>query len=637
MSASRRRLYLVAALCSSLAVLAGCGGGGSTHVAPLAPMFTSTPPPAAEQDTAYSYSIAATDPSGGTVSFALTSAPTGAVLSGSSVAWTPPASQSRLANSFTVTATTSEGGTATQSWSVSPTGTITVNTTDTFWTSTGPQPFPAQFPLGAALVPNTDGSLTVTQGSFTAPGVFSIPGVPAGYYWLATGLNLTNIFDAIWTSSSTVDFGRDLPGPQEALTTMQNTTFNFNLSGLDATSTPSLVAIYPDPGILLTPAAGATTESASVTVDSPLDWSKIDTVFLMQYEPMSLGTLNNLVLGPALTLSDPGFTNGGTNTITGALVPSAQSSVNINVPGSQWAPLFGSIGPSAAVVIGSSLSVSAEPFITGRNQSPDPFIANLPLVMPVPVPGISSSPGLPPNFCLGSGGALPTPVLASQPAVLTDQNFGALEYGDAFPSSWTRAIAFCQVAGVPIPIVGAPGTSLPFPMPFGVAVPPSGAPSLAPLAGPVQNPTMNGASLFTQSTINTTAVTLSWSTPPGATPFGYRIAVLIQTAIPHGVQYAAAGDFTTAKNSVNLPPLTAGNTYVFIITTAVDAAAIVETSPNRSALPTGFANIVSAPITVSSGAKAGVIRGDTKAYAELTCRKGKTAVTSFFSPLLPPK
>src|SRR5580704_8916022 len=120
-----------------LLVIAACGGGSGTHVAPMAPVFTSTPPTNALQDNPYSYSISATDPSGGTVSFALTTGPTGAAVSGSSLSWTPAATQSRLANAFTVTATTSEGGTATQSWSVSPAGTVTVNQVTTYWTSSG--------------------------------------------------------------------------------------------------------------------------------------------------------------------------------------------------------------------------------------------------------------------------------------------------------------------------------------------------------------------------------------------------------------------------------------------------------------------------------------------------------------------
>ena len=630
MPTSRRRLFSLLGLCSAV-VLNACGGGGSMHVAPLAPVFTSTPPSAAAQDTPYSYSIAATDPSGGTVTFSLTTAPTGAALSGSSLAWTPPASQSRTSNSFAVRATTSEGGTATQSWTVSPTGTVTASMIETFWTPAGPQPFPDTIPIGAAFVPNADGSLTVIQGSFASPGIFSIPTVPAGYYWLVTGVNLTNLYDAIWTSSSTVDLGRDLPGSPLPVTSPQSTIFNFNLNGLDATASPSLVSVSTgnsplDPNFSLDPPAEATTEAASVAVAGPVDWSKIENAFLMQYEPVSLGTLNSLVLGPALTVPDPGFTEGGTNTVSETLAASPQASLNVSVPGSQWAPLFDNVGPSAATVWGSWLSISAEPFVTGRNQSPNPFVSDLSLVAPTPVATLGGGPiTLPPDFCLG-GAVIPDAISINQPGILTDQTFGTLDYGDPFPSTWTRAVEFCQMAGVPIPVVGTAGT-FPFLLSYGVAVASSSSPSLAPLAEPVLNPTINGANLFAQSTIATTSVTLSWSTPQGTTPFGYRIAEFIQSPIPHGVQYAGAGEFATAKTSVTLPPLTAGNTYVFVITTAVDGVANMETSPNRSALPTAFANVISAPITVSSGAQKTLIRGDAKAFAELTRRRMKPPIT----------
>ena len=267
-----------------------------------------------------------------------------------------------------------------------------------------------------------------------------------------------------------------------------------------------------------------------------------------------------------------------------------------------------------------------EPFVSGRNQTPDPFALNLHLVTGLPEP--IGPPQLQPDFCL-NGSAEPVGIPAPQPAILTDEDFGSLPYGDPFPSSWTRAVAFCQVFAVSIPVVGSPGTTLQFPLPYGVAVPPSSSPSLAPLAEPVLSPTVNGASLFTENTINTTVVTLSWTAPQGTAPFGYWITAFTQTPIPDGVEYAFAGEFGTAKTSATLPPLAAGQTYVFIITTAVDAAANMETSPRRSALPTGFANVISAPVIVSSGATPPAIHGDAKLFAELFGRRMKIPATRF--------
>jgi len=596
--------------------------------APPAPILTSTPGIAASQGALYSYQVSATDPAGGAVAFSLAVSPAGATLVGNQLNWTPDAAQSRVANSFTITATTSSGGTKTQSWTVTPTGTITVSVIDTFWTSTGPQTNPGGCALCAAVVPNADGSYTVIPGSNTAPGTVTIPNVPGGYYWLAVSHNLADDITAgFWTSSSTVDLGRDISGSLTAGTTSQNTIFDFNIGGLDPTSSPSLVAVST-PNFVMSADSDATTASGTTTIDGTEDWSKVDTVFLRQYEPASLGSLNFLTLGPALTLTNPGYIDGATNTIAETLQPSPQTSLDLSVPGSQWASLLnGNLGPSAAQVLGSWLSVTAEPFITGRNESPDTLAPNVALVTdPLPTVGLLGSPI---DFCL-DGALLGLPPIGES-AILTDQDFGALNYGDPYPSSWTRAVEFCQAATVSFPVMGSSITSFPFPLPFGVAVPPSSSPSLAPLAEPVRNPTVNGGSLFTVSSVDTTAITLSWSAPAGAAPAGYRILLYTEISMPNSVALASAGTFGTAQTSVTLPPLMAGQTYIFIITTVADAATNMETSPYRSALPAGFASVISAPVTIDSGAMAPAVHGDAQAFQQLFRQKGKPFMTRFAS------
>src|SRR5208282_1320130 len=104
-----------------LTCLVACGSNSNST--PQNPVFTSTPVTAASQDTSYIYQLAATDPSGGTVTFSLVTEPAGATLSGSTINWTPTAAESRISNSFTAKATSSSGGGATQSWTVTPTGT----------------------------------------------------------------------------------------------------------------------------------------------------------------------------------------------------------------------------------------------------------------------------------------------------------------------------------------------------------------------------------------------------------------------------------------------------------------------------------------------------------------------------------
>jgi hypothetical protein len=199
---------------------------------------------------------------------------------------------------------------------------------------------------------------------------------------------------------------------------------------------------------------------------------------------------------------------------------------------------------------------------------------------------------------------------ASQPAMIADQNFGTLQYGDPFPSSWTRELAFCQQVNAVIPV----GTlNLPFPLNFGEAVVPSNFP-LAPLAQPVQNPTINGSSLFTTTSVNNTVVTLDWSAPGGTSPYGYTIYPLQVIQMQNVIEFLESGVYSTAKTSITLPPLTAGNTYVFVIATLVDGIANMETSPYRSQLPTGLASVLSAPITINSGAASPQLRGHQKEW-----------------------
>ena len=76
------------------------------------------------------------------VSFALTTAPAGAVLSGNTITWTPTTPQSRIANKFRVTATAAAGDVSTQSWAVTPSGTVHLSWIDTYWKASGPLTVP---------------------------------------------------------------------------------------------------------------------------------------------------------------------------------------------------------------------------------------------------------------------------------------------------------------------------------------------------------------------------------------------------------------------------------------------------------------------------------------------------------------
>src|SRR5215471_14598895 len=154
---------LLLLIVAGLALLTSCGGSMHAATPPPAsqtPAFSSTPATAASEGVPYTYSLAASAPSGAPVSFALTTAPAGAVLSGNTLTWTPTHAQSRVANNFAVSATTAAGGSASQSWSVSPAGNVQVNWIDTYWTEAGPVQVPVAANLQQFLevvVPQPDG------------------------------------------------------------------------------------------------------------------------------------------------------------------------------------------------------------------------------------------------------------------------------------------------------------------------------------------------------------------------------------------------------------------------------------------------------------------------------------------------
>ena len=119
--------------------------------------------------------------------------------------------------------------------------------------------------------------------------------------------------------------------------------------------------------------------------------------------------------------------------------------------------------------------------------------------------------------------------------------------------------------------------------------------------------------MFTPATLTTTSPTLSWNAGSGTTPIGYIVEVFVATTLATGQQlYRPSGFYSTAKTSFTPFSLSGGNTYVFVITTVVNAGANMETSPHRSALPGGSASVISAPITVGAGAAPRLVRGDAR-------------------------
>jgi len=531
---------------------------------------------------------------------------------------------SLLALVFFTAAMLTACGSGSSSPASSPPRTVTVNWVNTYWSPNGqvqvPEPASAALNI-EALVPQADGSITLLKGSATStPGVFIIPNVPAGNYWLAAGGG-----GAFWTSTSTFDAGTDIAAGQTPLTSTSNTTnFDISVGGIASESTEEWVEFLTDPPFGFVQ-FGILPDSTSLTggfgFGGDTDWSQINTGFLMQYELETLGSLNNYVLGPELTLSNLAFTNGATNTISGTLNPATETSLNLSVTGSGWASVFNNVGPAAANVQDSVLTLTAEPYVTGVNAGPYSIILPaLSLVAPTPgglgffQQGQTEYFDPEAAFCADFTGEPSAYVVPINPPILTDQNFGALQYSDPFDPAWTRALALCQQATIPIPIQNSSDTYS-FVLVDGESAAPSNSP-LAPLALPVQNPTINGSSILTANTADTNTPALSWTAPTGAAPYGYRVGEFVLTTLNGAPYFQQVGIYSTSATSVTLPPLAGGNTYIFTITTEVDGVANMQTSPYRSALPTGFASVVSAPITIGPAA-APQINGDIEEWRSL--------------------
>lgn len=477
------------------------------------------------------------------------------------------------------------------------TRTVTVNVFDTYWGPTGPTQVPSPDAIGlivAAFVPQPDGTQAFLPGSMTSPGVFSIPNVPIGYYWLniadygspLPAQLLAQYFPpgGYWTSATAIDAGTDVPGPYVQSSSGGNVTLSIS-GGVQGDT--ALMYLF-----------GGTNLTDVSNGEQFDDLGGIKMAVLAEYGNSSFGALNAAVLGPEVTDSNLTVVNG---TLSEALQPSPQISLSIGVSGAQWMSLFNQSSPTAPALMGFGLQVASEAFVTpGVNATCDaPWGAYITLAVPnayalgfCPVVPIARAP---------SSGLLPIDSPNGvYPAPATDQTIGTLQYGDPFPADWAHTLSFWETALVTFP-TSNPTVALP--LVDGETVAPSDSP-LAPLVSQVQGPTIDGANLFSSQTLSTTTPTLSWSPPQTGVPFGYLVEPFTTVSVNGQYEeYFPMGFYFTAKTSVQVFPLTPGTTYVFRISSLVDGgAANVETTPFRSALPQAFSSLVSAPITISSTA-----------------------------------
>jgi hypothetical protein len=612
MTCLRKTLPIVLLFTANIFV--GCGGGGGGTTMHATPQFTSTPIMAAEEGATYTYTVAASSPDMSAITFALSGGPMGATLAGNTITWTPTHEESRTANAFTVTATTAAGSAA-QTWNVSPNGNINITDVVTYWGPTGSNNVHRVWPPGAlypaALVPQPDGSLSRLGGAVNPDGSFGIPNVPAGYVWLQVGPS-----QYFWIATSDFDFGVDFVGtPIVGSNPPVTTTFNYSIGGLQPALPGDYVTVQSESeGLFQLPfpfflSDGATSVNAVIPVPGIIDWSKIDTLFISQHLATSSGTFNGITLGPTQTLTGVTLTDGATNNITATLMPSPATSVALSIQGTQWVSAASGIAPSSSGPNTSDYFLFAQPYLPDRLVARPSLGINGPaFTMLRPAPASRSPIALLGFSNCGSSAVaagLPIPTF-SLPPIVTDVDYGVLSYGDPFPSAWQRLFQYCQLTEVNLPRPNSTVTDNFLLANRQTTAVPAGP--VTPILGPAQNPMINGASLFQTATLSTTSVNLSWSAPAIGQPYGYYVNVYqLGTLINGGtIEYIPVGRFGTAKTSMQVPFLSAGNTYLFLIAAEADGLAKMEMNPLRAKIPNGEAAVMSAPMVIATGATAAV-------------------------------
>ena len=626
-------LLLVAPL---LLVSAGCGGGAasssnsasssSSHgsTAP-APVFNSTPPTAAAQDTGYSYAINVTDPAGGGVTLTLTAGPDGAGLSGTNLTWTPNWNQSRTANAFTVTASTESGGTATQSWSVSPTGTVYGHFLLHFWGENNETVFPerdfsvpAPFDRnpGTLLIwaPQPDGSLATIEGTGFADGTFQFANVPAGNYFFSFDGHPETV-QAIQESTSTIYWEADQNGfppldpsqwwPEglainiDGMAPFVQTTDEFDLYDRDGGW--SFTSLFlPDTSTSFTFATPFLLQNAPSITDR---FVAVETRAVQGTDPFTSHIQGPALIQPFSDINNvPAIKTGTLVDYSGELGITTPETLDLNIAFSSFANAFTTAAPGPSLpnrfeVVATSMVKT--PFSKLSDQQMDevtPIFADALIQGPL-------SPGDPDPFPKDANGNDTWPA---------DQDYGTLTYNDPFGTREKTVYIVDAQANYLIPIPGS-ADPLPWTIDLSYAVTNLGNGPISQILQPPQNVKVDAQDFLTQGTIGSATPTLTWDPPAGGptgpTDFVTYDLFICNAQVGGGGGKGGGGGLTCnftflvnniTTNSFVMPAgiLQSGQTYIFSIT----AGSIRDydfINQQRFSYPIVFSEVTSAAMTVA--------------------------------------
>jgi hypothetical protein len=575
------RFVALAIFIPSMLFSLACGHSGSTTTTTVgvAPTFTSTAPPISQQGILYTYTPTAVTTDSSTVTFALTTGPTGATMTNNELMWTPTAAESRISNSFTITATTSNNGTNTQTFTVTPTGYISGTAIDQAITGTGLVNYPQD--LGSAVVEvlfsNGTGGYNSLRGAGDSAGNFNIPNVPAGSFWLhlphySNGVAADNY---IWTNSSTIDAGQLLIGRPDAVPAPAGVTIQVSDVTLKVppTSTDSIRWVSPDAKASGAPAGVPTTPlNASFTQTGHLlNSSKGDRGFLLHYTTSGLITREV----ESETFDSISQTNGGTTTLTGSMSANTGSTTDPDIMISQFDSILDNVGGTTGPIQRSFTLFDA---------------------------GYPGTEGWLPSSIYAPEGSTPIQLIsAALTDTTTDTDLGSIPYGIVS----SNGVAYMQYVNLGSRVYTIGGSTYTFQDVGSIivsnAVPTSGSP-IVPLLFEPETPSINGlAFLSNQNNIPLTPQ-LSWAAPTGGTATAYELTIVnpasLGTATPD-VHY-----FYTSTTGLAIPAgvLQPSTSYVFILQAITYENPSFATAPFRMGTGNYWTGEVSGIMTTVSGA-----------------------------------
>jgi hypothetical protein len=571
---------LVLALFTPL-TLASCGGG-SPSSSSAKPVFLSTPPTAADEGSAYSYAVQASDPANGTVSYHLTVGPAGSAISGETITWIPTGAQSRQANSFSVTATTAAGGSAVQSWSVTPSGVVHVtwvrdNVSDDATSST---PLDMTHDTLAALIPNSTGGFDRLNGQGLSNGTGTVAHVPAGSFWFDLDENTF-----IWTSASNLDLSNaGVPGrPDVGDLTPNFSTLDFSISGLNPwQATDQLQWHVTNAGFGGDsfpfgpfPPTGATTFAPSLAnFFTQFDASKGDQQVLAQLVTHSVSAWTVLTLDRVFGPVPISISGGAVIPISAPLSDPPRSSVRANFGGSGFQALVPTMNPSA-VAGGTGIELRVEPGPTPH----EPLFWGPELAIFSTFNPLSST------------------------AITSDLDLGDVSYGNPFVSTWPVFLHYLNGARVSYAPPGLPAGQMGANAEIFTTTLPTASSPLQPLVGPPINASINGVDFFHDQTGVGLTPTLTWNPPTVGSASGYELAFCYFGATPGGgilfLSETCVGVLFTKITSVTVPPgLLESGKYYFVTLRSISQPGLdIATAPFKTAFPRATADALSGIIS----------------------------------------